>query len=191
MSTRPQPNAMVMGCILALVMIGTRSRHFGSDLQLPDASLAVFFFAGLWLAGRFWFPGLLVLAAAIDYATITHYDVSGYCVTPAYGFLIPAYACVWLAGRFTRRDPREGAAAYLATAARLCVATLFAFLISNLSFFAFSGYFATMTLGDYIVATFHYAVPYVSYTLMYGAAGGSIMGLAEWRLRHEGRASSG
>jgi hypothetical protein len=190
-STRTSKLPLAVGSVLGLIMIGTRSGHFGSDLELPDASLAVFFFTGLLLAGRLWFPGLLVLAAAIDYVAITADGVSKYCVTPAYGFLIPSYACGWLGGRFTRRDRRAGNVARLAAGARLGVAAVLAFLISNLSFFAFSGYFAAMTLADYVAASGRYAVPYVGYTLMYGAAGGTIVMLTRWRLRRAGSASAG
>jgi hypothetical protein len=190
-SSRTTNSPIVVGGVLALAMLGTRSNHFGSSVELPDASLAVFFFAGLLLAGRLWFPALLVLAAAIDYVAITADGGGRYCVSPAYGFLIPAYGCVWVAGRFTRRDPREGAVARFAAAARLGVAAVLAFLISNLSFFAFSGYYAAMTLGDYVAATVRYAVPYVGYTLLYGAAGGIVVMLAEERLRPVRRASGG
>ncbi len=33
--------------ILALAMLATRFHHFGSSMNLPDASLAVFFLLGL------------------------------------------------------------------------------------------------------------------------------------------------
>jgi 4-amino-4-deoxy-L-arabinose transferase-like glycosyltransferase len=38
--------------ILALVMLATRFHHFGSTVNLPDASLAVFFLLGLLGAWR-------------------------------------------------------------------------------------------------------------------------------------------
>ena len=190
MSTRNAKRPIIIAAVLAIAVIGTRGNHFGTELQLPDASLAAFFFAGLLLAGRLWFPALLVLAAAVDYVAIAAENVSPCRFTPAYAFLLPAYACAWLAGRFTRRDHREGNVARLAAAARLGFAAVLAFLISNLGFFAFSGYFSAMTLADYVTATARYAVPYVGYTLAYGAAGGTILLLAGARMRRAAGASS-
>jgi hypothetical protein len=191
MSARNSKLPIIVFGVLAIAMIATRSNHFGSELELPDASLAVFFFGGLLLAGRLWFPALLVLAAAIDQVATVAEGVSRYCLTPAYAFLVPTYACMWLAGRLTQRDHRDGNVARLVAAARLGIAAGLAFLISNLSFFAFSGYFPAMTLADYVAATARYAVPYVAYTLAYGLAGGTIVMLARRHPRHADSASKG
>ena len=43
---------------LMLLMAATRSSHIGTPFQLPDASLAVFFLAGLWFGGLRFFRGL-------------------------------------------------------------------------------------------------------------------------------------
>ena len=75
---------------LIALMVATRFHHFGDVLHLPDASLAVFFFAGFYPKKMF-FAFLLALAALIDYLAIEN-GTSGWCVTPAYVFLIPTYA---------------------------------------------------------------------------------------------------
>jgi hypothetical protein len=169
--------ALLPAALLAVAMLATRTNHFGSALELPDASLAVFFFAGLVTGSLPLFGALLALAAGIDYVAITAGGVSDYCVTPAYLFLLPTYACLWVAGGRTRAQfeaqDREFSAALLgATSLRVLGAALLAFAISNLSFFAFSGKFGALTLGDYVNATIEYAVPYVGYALMYVAVGG-------------------
>ena len=57
---------------LILVMAATRFNHFGSAVSLPDASFAVFFLCGLYLA-RFTrastivFIALLLEAGLVDY----------------------------------------------------------------------------------------------------------------------------
>ena len=83
---------------LIALMVLTRFHHFGDVLHLPDASLAVFFFAGFYRKKAF-FGFLLVLAALIDYLAIEN-GTSSWCVTPAYVFLIPTYAVMWFAGRY-------------------------------------------------------------------------------------------
>src|SRR5512137_506705 len=83
---------------LIALMVLTRFHHFGDVLHLPDASLAVFFFAGFYRKKAF-FGFLLALAALIDYLAIEN-GTSSWCVTPAYVFLIPTYAVMWFAGRY-------------------------------------------------------------------------------------------
>src|ERR1019366_1511685 len=93
---------IVAGLVLAMVL--TRFNHFGSSVALPDASLAVFFLGGLYLAkapgARWIFAALLVEAALVDYYAITVIGTSAWCVTSAYGFLALAYGAMWFAGNW-------------------------------------------------------------------------------------------
>ncbi|HQS59116.1 MAG: hypothetical protein B7Y56_06780 [Gallionellales bacterium 35-53-114] len=157
---------------LALLMAATRYNHFGSSISLPDASLAVFLLAGLLMARSTW-PALLVFvfllleAGGIDYYAINVAGVSDWCVTPAYWFLIPTYAVMWLGGRwFAARQQNSwtslalfGALSWLATSA--------AFVISNTSFFLLSGRYAEMSVAEYAGRVAQYYPPYLSGSLMY------------------------
>lgn len=145
----PLPHPLPAGLLLAALMTATRSHHFASALHLPDASWAVFFLAGALLPG--WLPlaGLLALAAAVDYLAITLGGVSAFCVSPAYGFLLPAYGALYAAGRWYagRHQPRWrsllpfGGAALAGTA--VCE------LLSSGGFYFFSGRFAEATLAEF------------------------------------------
>ncbi|MDH5648833.1 MAG: hypothetical protein OEY67_04190, partial [Gammaproteobacteria bacterium] len=53
-----------------LVMTATRYHHFGSVLHMPDASLAVFFFAGLYLKKLRFFAVFLATAGIVDFLAI-------------------------------------------------------------------------------------------------------------------------
>ena len=122
---------LLIGLSLVALMAATRMHHFGSPLHLPDASLAVFLLAGFFIAGPLLFIGLLFEAAALDYVAIAHLGVSDWCVTPAYWFLIPTYAVLWLAGRYYARIHQHSLRS-LGVFAGLSVAALsVAFLISN------------------------------------------------------------
>ena len=160
---------LISAAALAVVMGLTRFHHFGSGLNLPDASLAIFFLAGLLLSWR-WFPLFALLAAGIDYAAIGWGGVSDYCVTPAYAFLLPTYAVMTLGGLWARR----GAALELADVPALTLAALLsttlAFVISNGSFYFFSGYFGSLGLVEYAARTAHYFLPYLGWALFYIAA---------------------
>ncbi len=159
---------IVAGVLLALALFATRMEHFGTPVSLPDASLAVFFFAGLWLAHRSAFVLLLGVAVATDYYAFARSGVSGSCFTPAYPFLAPAYACLWAVGERARA---RAANALVLPFVGAVLAMVGAFAISNLSFFAFSGQFAAMTVTEYLQRTLRYAPSYVGYAALYVALG--------------------
>ncbi len=166
---------------LALLMLVTRFQHFGSGVNLADASLAVFFLAGLFLSWR-WFPAFALLAAGIDYAAIAWAGVSDYCVTPAYAFLLPTYAAMTFAGQWARRYRALAITDLAPLVAAAVLGGVAAFAISNGSFYFLSGYFAGLSYADYLARTAHYAVPYLGWALFYIAVGLAAVTLAR-RLR--------
>jgi hypothetical protein len=93
-------SAFAIGFSLAVLMAATCSHHFATALHVPDASWAVFFVAGFYLRPLWTFPALLALAGVSDYVAITSFGVSDFCMSPAYGFLLPAYGSLWFAGRW-------------------------------------------------------------------------------------------
>lgn len=157
---------------LMLLMLATRYQHFGSAVTLPDASLAVFLLAGLVLANYRAVAGLafgvlLLEAGGIDYYAIVFKGVSDWCVSPAYWFLIPTYAVMFGAGRWlaTHRQPTaKGGLLFVGTA---CLSTTVAFLISNASFYLFSGKFSEMSWQQYAERVAQYYVPYLGSGLLY------------------------
>jgi hypothetical protein len=158
---------------LLLLMAATRYNHFGSAMALPDASYAVFFLGGLFL-GRVRgavaiLALLLVEAAVIDYYAINFRDMSGWCVTSAYAFLVFAYGALWFVGRWYA--PRheltlKGLAALLLAGAAAGSA---AFIIANVSFYLLAGYFDSMSVVQYVASVAQYYGPYVAVTVFYVA----------------------
>ena len=160
---------------LIALMVATRFHHFGDVLHLPDASLAVFFFAGFYRKKMF-FAFLLALAALIDYLAIEN-GTSGWCVTPAYVFLIPTYAVMWLAGRYCSLFKAMKIAELAKSAGLLMLATSAAFAISNGSFYLFSGRYADLSWGEYFLRVAQYYPSYVGAALIYALAGFAIVKL--------------
>ena len=157
---------------LIAAMVLTRFHHFGDALHLPDASLAVFFFAGFYRK-KMLLGFLLVLAALIDYVAISK-GTSGWCVTPAYVFLIPTYAVMWWAGRHVSKlSAMAGNEMTLSVDALglLVLATTVAFVISNGSFYLFSGRYPAMDWVQYVGRVAQYYLPYLSSTIIYGIVG--------------------
>jgi hypothetical protein len=163
---------------LIATMILTRFHHFGDVLHLPDASLAVFFFAGFFRK-KMLLGFLLALAALIDYVAISN-GTSGWCVTPAYAFLIPTYAVMWVGGRYcSNLAAMKGTQLTLSVSAMglLALATSLAFVISNGSFYMFSGRYTDMSWVQYLDRVAHYYPLYMSSTLIYGIVGYALVKL--------------
>lgn len=154
--------------VLMLLMILTRDSHFGNVLALPDASLATFFLAGMWFSNRYsLFLMLLVEAAVIDYLAISHFGVSDYCVSSAYGFLLPAYGVMWFFGKQISKDSSEFLSLTVRLFAALLLATTLAFLLTNGSFYWLSGKYPEANWAEYWQRGIKYYPPYLGFAMMY------------------------
>lgn len=166
---------IVAGLILAIA--ATRFHHFGSAVSLPDASYAVFFLCGLYLArfaraSKVVFFALLLETVLVDYYATSVQGISDFCMTPAYWFLIPAYGSLWFTGRwFALRFIKEGHSVegkgLFGLVLSAGAAASFAFLLSSGSFYLFSGHFNDMTATEYAASVTQYYVWYVSVALLY------------------------
>jgi hypothetical protein len=161
--------------LLIAVMVLTRFHHFGDVLHLPDASLAVFFFAGFYRKKSF-FVFILAMAALIDYIAIKN-GTSDWCVSPAYVFLVPTYAVMWLAGRYCSTFKSLKISELAASVGLVMLATTAAFIISNTSFYLFSGRFDDLSLVEYFARVARYYPSYLSAALIYAGAGLAILKL--------------
>jgi len=168
------PSRLAIFLSLLVLLALTRWGHFGTGLSLPDASLAAFFLGGLWL-GRAWgwgvpyFAGLMATAFAIDVYLAQTATEAGWCLTPAYWGLVPTYAVMWLAGRWLAQNGH--AVNPFAFALAGFAATGVAFVISNATFWAFSGQFGAMGAVEYAQAVARYFPPYLGSTAFYLALG--------------------
>ncbi len=177
------PRRYVFLALLALLAV-TRVGHFGTAVSLPDASLAVFLLGGAWLGGsrlNGWgcFAAYAATAFGIDVFLAQGATEMGWCLTPAYGGLVAAYGAVWLIGRTLGKMPElpvERLAGFGAAA------VLVHFLISNASFWAFSGYFGSMGVTEYAQSVIKYLPPYFASTAMYLALGWTAQRIVTTRL---------
>lgn len=167
MKTLTQHPAWIAAGLIALMAATRMHTHFGSALHLPDASLAVFLLAGVFIASPWLFVGLLVEAGVLDYLAITQFGVSDYCISPAYGFLIPTYGVLWYAGRYYAQRHQyswRGLGLFVGLA---FAAISMAFFISNSAFYLFSGRFPEMSLAEYAARVARYYLPYLSSAVVY------------------------
>ena len=156
---------LIAGFLLAF-MILTRA-HLVDHLQ--DASWAIFFLAGFYLRSYLSFPLLWLSAFAIDLIVIEYQGVSNFCFTPAYPFLIPAYAALWLSGRWLAKQDRNDLNFhyFFLLFSAVMVGTTISFLISNGGFYIFSGRFSELNMTAYLESVFKYFPLYLETTLIY------------------------
>lgn len=138
---------IIIGGVLAALIIITRGDHFASLNNLPSASLAVFFLAGLYLRPKWIFAALLALCVAIDFYVITFNGVSSFCVTPSYAFLLPAYGVLWLAGRWFNDKYSFSVKALLPLVGSVAVSAMISELFSSGGFYFFGGRYADPTFA--------------------------------------------
>jgi len=167
---------------LVLLMAATRYNHFGSAVALPDASLAVFLMAGFILARQQLpalaaFVFLLLEAGGIDYYAIVIKGVSGWCVSPAYWFLIPTYGVMFGAGRWFAPRVQNSLKSAVEFSLVAWLASSVAFFISNTSFYLLSGKFTDINALQYVERVAQYYQPYISSSLMYLAIAAGLYAL--------------
>ena len=138
LTTRSQ---WLIGSLLVLFLTVTRGHHFASLSHLPDASWSVFFLAGVYLRSWRVLPLLITLAGALDYMAITYGGVSDFCVSTAYILLLPAYTCLWLAGRWYAERYQFKWNTLLILTATVLVGAFLCEVLSSGGFYFFSGRF--------------------------------------------------
>ena len=182
-STRAQ---LAVGIALAALMAMTRGQHFAS-VNLPSASWAVFFLAGVLLAPRWVFPALFVEASLLDFAAIEWQGVSSYCLSPAYWMLVPAYGALWFGGRVYARLHRDQLTSLALLAGCMMLSAFVCYLFSGGGFLFFSGRYPDPSLAQLSERIGTYYPQYLTnLTLYVGIAACVYIGLRAWTVGREG-----
>lgn len=156
--------------LLAVLMAGTRADHFG---PLPDASWAVFFIGGFYLAAwtRAAFPALMALAVAVDWLVISASGQSfwqHYCVSPGYWALVPAYFAMWAGGMWLQhRRPAADLRSLGLLAASVVLSVVVCQLISQGAFYWTSDVVAEPTLAGWWKNYTDWLLPFMATTARY------------------------
>ncbi len=166
---KPLSNPINLGLFAAFsaLMVATRFHHFGDALHLPDASMALFFLGGLYLRRHWQFVAMLALAVAIDWAAVSLAGVSDFCITPAYAFLLPAYAVLWYGGRLYSPRLRAGNRALWGAAAVGLLAASLSFVVSNGAFYWLGGRYAEPHFAEYVARLWQWGPLFVRTTMTY------------------------
>ncbi|SDW86443.1 hypothetical protein [Nitrosomonas communis] len=164
LSTR---NQMGIGLALVLLMIITRGHHFASLHNLPDASWLIFFLAGVYLRSAWPLLGFLALGGWLDFAAYTWGGVSGFCLTPAYVFLLPAYISLWLAGRWYAHRHQFSWLTLMPLSLSMMIGLMLCELFSGGGFYFFSGRFESTTWVEFAERSIKYFPMYIESFLIY------------------------
>lgn len=146
LSTR---NQIIIGLVLVLFMIITRGHHFNSLQNLPSASWAVFFLAGAYIRSTWPLLGFFVFAWLLDFAAYTWSGANGFCLTPAYITLLPAYGSLWLVGRWYASQHQFTWRTLIPLSISLMVGTIICRFFSSGGFYLFSGHFEEKTFVEF------------------------------------------
>lgn len=141
--------SLAIALVIAMMVIVTRGHHFASIDFLPSASYAAFFIAGVYLSSVWAFIGLLALCAGLDMAAVTWGGVSNFCVTPAYGFLLPAYGTMWLAGRWMAANTQWQLSSLFKLTGVVVAASAIAEVFSSGGFYFFGGRYPDPTVVEF------------------------------------------
>lgn len=169
MLTLSHRNQLAIGIALAALMIATRGQHFATLHNLPGASWAVFFLAGVYLRPVWALPALLGLTWFLDFAAFTWGGASGFCLTPAYAFLLPAYGSLWLAGRWYAGRHRVAWGTLAPLAVAVVAGAAVCELFSSGGFYFFSGRFTEPTLAEFGARLAKYFPSYLGSLVFYVA----------------------
>ncbi len=146
LSTR---NQIVIALTLTALMIITRGHHFASIHSLPGASWAVFFLAGVYLRSIWPLLGFFVLSWWLDFAAYTWGGTSGFCLSPAYILLVPAYTSLWFAGRWYAGRHQFNWRTLMPLSLSVISGLTLCELFSSGGFYFFSGRFAETSLVEF------------------------------------------
>lgn len=160
-------NQIIIVSLLVLLMILTRSHHFASVHNLADASWAIFFLAGIYLRSAWPLLGFLALSWWLDFAAYTWGGVSDFCLTPAYVFLLPAYASLWLAGRWYAKRYQFAWSTVMPLSISVMAGLILCELFSSGGFYFFSGRFTGTTLSAFGERLIQYFPLYIETFVFY------------------------
>lgn len=185
--TPARPVQLGILAALALLMLATRFHHFQ---PVPDASWAIFFIGGFYLRGlsRWAFPLLMVEAVLVDAFATQTLGVSDFCITPAYGLLIPTHAVLWLGGAWLQTRARLDLRGLAPLAASALVSVTLAYAISNGGFYWFGGRYADPHFAQYVERFFLYYGHFLIVPCAYIAAAAAVHVSVVWNLRQRAHA---
>lgn len=156
---------------LLLLMLATRSSHFATAWSLPDASRAVFFLGGFYLARKY-FAVFIGTAIAMDFLSMA-LGGSRACLSPGYPLIVPAFALLWFGGHLLssnqelRKVEGRDLMFFVKAAAYWWVCASLAYAMTGAGYYFLSGKFADPTLGGWFERLQTWYAMFVAQPMLY------------------------
>ena len=157
---------LYIGIALMALMAMTRGSHFPLH-NLPSASWAVFFLAGVLLRPKWVFPLLFAEATIIDVLSVGWINAGHHCMTVAYWMLVPAYAALWFGGRLYAGWHRDQAGSLAVLVPVMALSALVCNVLSSGGFYFVSGRYEAPTVAGMVERIGHYYPQYLSSLALY------------------------
>ena len=154
----------LIGGILLFLMILTRA---GFVNHIQDASWAVFFILGFYVRKAIALPLFLLVVFIVDISVIQATGGENYCFTISYPFLAPAYASLWLAGRWFANNYSVNFKGLAYFVLAILVGTTACDLFSSGGFYFFSGRFEETTFTEFAGRVAKYLPMYLKTVVIY------------------------
>lgn len=172
-NTLTRNQQLIIGALLLVTLVVTRS-HLINHIQ--DASWAIFFIVGFYFRGssfaKYSFPLFWLVAFATDLLVIESKGGESFCFTVSYPFLIPAYASLWMAGRWFAGHYSENLRGLLYFVGAAVVGITACDIISSGGFYWFSGRFTDVNMAEFASRIQAFLPMFMKTTMMYlGFAG--------------------
>jgi hypothetical protein len=163
-------------------MLVTRGNHFSTFNDLPSASIAIFFLAGMYLRtiNYFWF--FYILSIIIDLSSSYFRGSFGDCLTASYPALAFSYATMFAVGFYARVNWSKHTTFINLTkiALALFIASSIAFFISNGSYYTLSGKLTNLSWAEYATSVDKYYLKSMFNPIFYV----STAVLIDWVINH-------
>lgn len=167
---KPFKSQLLIAATIVFFMLLTRGSHTLTPFNLPDASVVLFLFGGLYLRRVAWFVGFFVLATIIDFGAAALDPAQGFCLSNGYWGLIPAYGVMWLGGLYLDKTTDTFATKNLVSYSLVGAFTTFAaFVISTQTYYLFSGRFPAQGVTESLKHGWEYLPSWMGFSAMYFA----------------------
>lgn len=155
-------NLFMIG-FLVFMMCLTRGSHVLTEFSLPDASLIIFLFLGMFIPSILLFVLFFILTVVIDFGSGFFNNGLALCLTDGYWGLIPTYLVMFYTGKIIKNNIMKFNLFFLLVLA----ASTLAFMISTNTYYMFSDRFGNPDLLTSMQYGWNYYPEYLLPNLIY------------------------
>lgn len=167
------PLALSLLSLLWVTRSGVVGSHFGSALNFPDASWAVFWLLGFWTTRIHWLVTAFIASVTADYFAVQS-GTSADCFTLAYIFLAPSYLSLWTTGSWAQHRLMPEVKSWSLVCLSVFAGVFFCFTCANIGMYITADTVDSISTWEYALTVAHYLPLYLATTSLYVGIGALI-----------------